>query len=293
MLAPPTRITDATRLAPTDCSSTESGYRAAETSSASSPTPSTPCSRGSKQQVAEQQRFAANASHEPAHPLADHADTSRRGPQRSERRHRRTRRPPSRRQHPSDRSAPRHCSSSAAPTNGPSPQNTPTCPSIAEEATERSSPRRTTRPHHRDLRRSASRPSARHALLLQLTTNLVQNAIVHNLPEQGTVWVTTSVHPKSAVLAVENTGEKLDPTASRHALPSRFFAAPNAYAPTMQASASAWQSSTASPSTRRNPHPHPPGRGRPPRRRFNYPPRQSAHRRMTIMGIAVVTLVRR
>jgi two-component system sensor histidine kinase VanS len=47
------------------------------------------------------------------------------------------------------------------------------------------------------------------ALLLQLTTNLVHNAIVHNLPEQGTVWITTSVHPKSVVLTVENTGEKL------------------------------------------------------------------------------------
>ena len=49
------------------------------------------------------------------------------------------------------------------------------------------------------------------ALLLQMTTNLVHNAIVHNLPEQGTVWVTTSVHPKSVVLTVENTGEKLTP----------------------------------------------------------------------------------
>jgi two-component system sensor histidine kinase VanS len=49
------------------------------------------------------------------------------------------------------------------------------------------------------------------ALLLQLSTNLVHNAIVHNLPEQGTVWVTTSVHPKSVVLTVENTGEKLTP----------------------------------------------------------------------------------
>jgi two-component system sensor histidine kinase VanS len=48
-----------------------------------------------------------------------------------------------------------------------------------------------------------------HALLLQMTTNLVHNAIVHNLPEQGTVWVTTSAHPKSVVLTVENTGEKL------------------------------------------------------------------------------------
>jgi two-component system sensor histidine kinase VanS len=50
-----------------------------------------------------------------------------------------------------------------------------------------------------------------HALLLQMTTNLVHNAIVHNLPEQGTVWVTTSVHPKNVVLTVENTGEKLTP----------------------------------------------------------------------------------
>jgi two-component system, OmpR family, sensor histidine kinase VanS len=50
-----------------------------------------------------------------------------------------------------------------------------------------------------------------HALLLQLSTNLVHNAVVHNLPEQGTVWVTTSFHPESVVLTVENTGEKLSP----------------------------------------------------------------------------------
>jgi two-component system sensor histidine kinase VanS len=47
------------------------------------------------------------------------------------------------------------------------------------------------------------------ALLLQMATNLVHNAIVHNLPKQGTVWVTTSAHPKSVELTVENTGEKL------------------------------------------------------------------------------------
>ena len=50
-----------------------------------------------------------------------------------------------------------------------------------------------------------------HALLLQMTTNLVHNAIVHNQIAQGTVWVTTSVHPRSVVLTVENTGEKLAP----------------------------------------------------------------------------------
>jgi two-component system sensor histidine kinase VanS len=49
------------------------------------------------------------------------------------------------------------------------------------------------------------------ALLLQLSTNLVHNAIVHNLPEHGNVWVTTSAQPKSVVLIVENTGKKLTP----------------------------------------------------------------------------------
>jgi two-component system sensor histidine kinase VanS len=44
-----------------------------------------------------------------------------------------------------------------------------------------------------------------------VTTNLVHNAIAHNLPEHGAVWVTTGVHPKGAVLTVENTGEKLTP----------------------------------------------------------------------------------
>jgi two-component system sensor histidine kinase VanS len=50
-----------------------------------------------------------------------------------------------------------------------------------------------------------------HALLLQLTTNLVHNAIVHNLAEQGTVWITTSAQPKSVALSVENTGAMLSP----------------------------------------------------------------------------------
>jgi two-component system, OmpR family, sensor histidine kinase VanS len=49
------------------------------------------------------------------------------------------------------------------------------------------------------------------ALLLQLITNLVHNAIVHNLPEHGTVCVSTSVHPKCVMLTVENTGETLNP----------------------------------------------------------------------------------
>nr|WP_202495805.1 HAMP domain-containing sensor histidine kinase [Streptomyces sp. SID4982] len=49
------------------------------------------------------------------------------------------------------------------------------------------------------------------ALLLQLTMNLVHNAIVHNLPGQGRVWVKTAVLAETVALTVENTGEYLTP----------------------------------------------------------------------------------
>lgn len=44
------------------------------------------------------------------------------------------------------------------------------------------------------------------ALLLQLTTNLLHNAIVHNLPDGGTVHVRTATGRDTVVLTVENTG---------------------------------------------------------------------------------------
>jgi two-component system sensor histidine kinase VanS len=50
-----------------------------------------------------------------------------------------------------------------------------------------------------------------HALLLQMTTNLLHNAIAHNLPEHGTVQVNAAIGPESVMLTVENTGEKLTP----------------------------------------------------------------------------------
>ena len=49
------------------------------------------------------------------------------------------------------------------------------------------------------------------ALLLQMTTNLLHNAIVHNLPEHGTVRLSTAIHPGSVMLTVENTGTTLTP----------------------------------------------------------------------------------
>jgi two-component system sensor histidine kinase VanS len=50
-----------------------------------------------------------------------------------------------------------------------------------------------------------------YALLLQMATNLLHNAIVHNLPEHGTVQVNAAIHPESVMLTVENTGARLTP----------------------------------------------------------------------------------
>jgi two-component system sensor histidine kinase VanS len=46
-------------------------------------------------------------------------------------------------------------------------------------------------------------------LLVQLATNLVHNAIVHNLPDGGRLWVTTRTREQEVVLTVENTGPTL------------------------------------------------------------------------------------
>jgi two-component system sensor histidine kinase VanS len=82
---------------------------------------------------------------------------------------------------------------------------------IAEEATETLLPLAEKRGATIETAGDATPTMGSPALLLQLTTNLVHNAIVHNLAEDGTVWVTTSAHPKSVELTVENTGEKLTP----------------------------------------------------------------------------------
>jgi two-component system, OmpR family, sensor histidine kinase VanS len=82
---------------------------------------------------------------------------------------------------------------------------------IAEEATETLLPLAEKRGLTVETAGDATPTTGSRALLLQLTTNLVHNAIAHNLPDHGSVWVTTSAHPTSAVLTVENTGEKLAP----------------------------------------------------------------------------------
>jgi two-component system sensor histidine kinase VanS len=82
---------------------------------------------------------------------------------------------------------------------------------IAEEATETLLPFAEQRGVTIETSGDAAPTSGSPALLLQMATNLVHNAIVHNRPDGGTVWVTTSADSGSVRLTVENTGEKLTP----------------------------------------------------------------------------------
>src|SRR5262245_3304814 len=82
---------------------------------------------------------------------------------------------------------------------------------LAEEATETLLPLAEERGLTIDTSGDRATTVGSRALLLQMTTNLVHNAIVHNVPRQGTVWVTTGVHPTTVVLTVENTGDQLAP----------------------------------------------------------------------------------
>ena len=82
---------------------------------------------------------------------------------------------------------------------------------IAEEATETLIPLAERRGVSIETSGGMTPAIGSHALLLQLTTNLVHNAIVHNLHEHGQVCVSTSAGPERAVLTVENTGAELTP----------------------------------------------------------------------------------
>ena len=210
MLAPLARVTDATRLAATGSLShrirlegTSDEFR--ELADAFD----TMLAR-LEAHVAEQQRFAANASHELRTPLAitqTLLDVARSDPSRDN----------------GELVARLHAVNTRAidlteallllsrADQRSFPREHVDLSLIAEEATETLLP--LAEAHGATIETSGDMTPAigSHALLLQLTTNLVHNAIVHNLPAQGTVWVTTSGHPESAVLTVESSGEKLTP----------------------------------------------------------------------------------
>ncbi|MEV4458695.1 HAMP domain-containing sensor histidine kinase [Microbispora sp. NPDC049633] len=82
---------------------------------------------------------------------------------------------------------------------------------VAEEATETLLPLAEQRRITLDVTGGAARTSGSAELLLRMVTNLVQNAIVHNIPAGGAVRVHTEAYGDTSVLRVENTGPRLPP----------------------------------------------------------------------------------
>ncbi|WP_010525105.1 HAMP domain-containing sensor histidine kinase [Nesterenkonia sp. F] len=86
---------------------------------------------------------------------------------------------------------------------------------IAEEVAEDLLPLAERRGAHLEVVADAAPTAGSETLLTQLAANLVQNAIVHNLPSEGRVVLRTAPEDDGAspstVLTVENTGELLSP----------------------------------------------------------------------------------
>ena len=161
-------------------------------------------------QVAEQQRFAANASHELRTPLAISRtllDVARKDPAQD-------------REKLIERL---HAVNTRAidlteallllsrSDRGNLPRESVDLSLIAEEAAETLLPFAEERRITLDVTGGAARTSGSAELLLRMATNLVQNAVVHNLPDGGTVTVHTGTEGRASVLRVENTGRRLPP----------------------------------------------------------------------------------
>src|SRR5829696_8265187 len=210
MLAPLTRITNATRMAATGSLSHRINLEGRSDEFRELADAFDTMLTRLEAQVAEQQRFAANASHELRTPLAvtqTLLDVARKDPNRDN-------------GELVDRLYAVNTRAidlteallllSRADQGSFAPEHVDLS-LMAEEATETLLPLAEERGVTIETSGDVTPAIGSHVLLLQLTTNLVHNAIVHNLPEQGTVGVTTSAHPKNVALTVENTGEKLTP----------------------------------------------------------------------------------
>ncbi|MGW5214902.1 sensor histidine kinase [Streptomyces sp. NPDC004051] len=82
---------------------------------------------------------------------------------------------------------------------------------LAEEAAETLLPLAEQRGITLDVTGGTTRTGGSAELLLRMVTNLLQNAVVHNLPAGGTVTVHTEAQGDTSVLRVENTGHPLLP----------------------------------------------------------------------------------
>jgi two-component system sensor histidine kinase VanS len=210
MLAPLARITDATRMAATGSLSHRIRLPGRSDEFRELADAFDTMLERLEAQVAEQQRFAANASHELRTPLAvtqTLLDVARKDPSRDngelvDRLHFVNAR--------AIELTEALLLLSRADQRSFVPQHVDLS-LIAEEAAETLLPFAEKRGVSLETSGDATPAVGSPALLLQMATNLVHNAIVHNLPDRGAVWITTSVHPESVVLTVENTGEKLTP----------------------------------------------------------------------------------
>jgi two-component system sensor histidine kinase VanS len=208
MLTPLTRITDATRLAANGSLSHRIRLHGRNDEFRELADAFDTMLARLEAQVAEQQRFAANASHELRTPLAvtqTLLDVARKDPERDngelvERLH-------------AVNSRAIDLTEALLVLSRADQRSFPHEPVdlslVAEEATETLLPLAEGRDIAVETSGEVATTVGSHALLLQLTTNLVHNAIVHNLPGHGTVWVRTAAHPDRTELTVENTGEEL------------------------------------------------------------------------------------
>jgi two-component system sensor histidine kinase VanS len=210
MLAPLTRITNATRMAASGSLSHRIQLEGREDEFRELADSFDAMLARLEAQVAEQQRFAANASHELRTPLAvtqTLLDVARNDPT-----------------HDDGELVDRlHAVNTRAidlteallvlsrADQGSFAREHVDLSLVAEEATETLLPLAEERGLTIETSGDVTPAIGSHPLLLQMTTNLVHNAIVHNLPEGGTVWVTTGVHPEGVTLTVENTGDQLTP----------------------------------------------------------------------------------
>ena len=211
MLAPLTRLTDATRTAATGSLSHRIELEGRRDEFRELADTFDAMLARLEAHVAEQQRFAANASHELRTPLAitqTLLDVARNDPNGD------TRELVDRLQAVNARAidlTEALLLLSRADQRSFSREHVVDLSLVAEEATETLLPLAEKRGVTVETAGDAAHTIGSHALLLQLATNLVHNAIVHNLPQGGSVWVTTSARPNRALLTVENTGDNLGP----------------------------------------------------------------------------------
>jgi two-component system sensor histidine kinase VanS len=160
--------------------------------------------------VAEQQRFAANASHELRTPLAISRtllDVARKDPTQG-------RAELIERLHTVNQRAidlPEALLLLSRGGRGNFTRDSVDLSLVAEEAAETLLSLAERRRITLDVSGGAARTSGSAELLLRMVTNLVQNAIVHNLPAGGSVTVHTEAHGDTSVLRIENTGRRLPP----------------------------------------------------------------------------------